>query len=70
MSRADFARRMNIALGEARETHYWLRLVSEVEPPLQDKLKEIIQEADELVRILITIVKKTRQKEPQDKTRG
>jgi four helix bundle protein len=26
-SRRDFANKMNIALKEARETHYWLRLV-------------------------------------------
>ena len=59
-SRADFARRMNIARGEAREAHYWLRLVAESELAPRERLAEIIAESDELVRVLTAIVKKTK----------
>ena len=59
-SKADFARRMNIARGEAREVHYWLRLAAESKLIPRTRLHEVIEEADELVRILTAIVKKTK----------
>lgn len=59
-SKADFARRMNIARGEAREVHYWLRLAAESKLIPRTRLEEVIAEADELVRILTAIVKKTK----------
>jgi four helix bundle protein len=59
-SRADFISKYSIACKEARETHYWLRLfvASEILPA--DQLKDIIDEANQLVAILISIVKKCR----------
>ncbi|MCG8406484.1 MAG: four helix bundle protein [Phycisphaerales bacterium] len=56
-SRAEFARRMNIALSEARETSYWLRLMRESGIARANRLENIIQESEELISIL----KKTRQ---------
>lgn len=60
-SKRDFVRRMNIARAEAREVHYWLRLLAESGLVETKRLSEIIGEADELVRILTTIVKRSRQ---------
>ncbi|MFQ5807352.1 MAG: four helix bundle protein [Phycisphaerae bacterium] len=62
-SKKEFIRRMNIARSEARETLYWLRLVAETELLARDRLREITNEADELVRILTTIVKRSRNHE-------
>ena len=62
-SRKEFIRRMNIARSEARETLYWLRLVVEAGILARDRLREITGEADELVRILTTIVKRSRNHE-------
>ncbi|MCP4249473.1 MAG: four helix bundle protein [bacterium] len=59
-SRADFARRMNIARAEAREALYWLRLIAESELLPPERLKEMITEANEIVSILTSIVKTTR----------
>lgn len=59
-SRADFARRMNIARAEAREALYWLRPASESEMLPRERLEQIIKEANEVVSILTTIVKTTR----------
>ena len=59
-SRADFVSKMAIACKEARETHYWLRLLAESNIISQDRLSALIQEADELIAILTTIIKKTR----------
>lgn len=59
-SRVEFARKMNIALGEARETLYWLRLASDSDIVDPKRTREIVAECDELVRILTTIVRRTR----------
>jgi four helix bundle protein len=56
-SKADFTAKMSISRKEARETLYWLRLLKDSHILSRDHLKEIIQEADELVRILTAIVK-------------
>ena len=60
-SKAEFARRMGIARSEARETFYWLRLIAECELVPRQRLEDLLQESEELVKILTTIVKKTRQ---------
>lgn len=60
-SKKDFTRRMNIARSEAREVLYWLRLVKETELLPSERLGELIREADELVRILTTIVKRSKE---------
>jgi len=56
-SKADFTAKMSIARKEARETHYWLRLLKESELLTEEQLSEILQESDEIVRILTSIVK-------------
>ena len=60
-SRADFLSKMSIACKEARETLYWLRLISASDDTLTPRLSDIIKEADEVVCVLTTIVKNTRQ---------
>ncbi len=60
-SRADFTSKCNIALKEARETHYWLRLLSatkKIAPA--DGANVLLSESDQFIAILTTIVKKTR----------
>ncbi|MDR0533283.1 MAG: four helix bundle protein [Verrucomicrobiales bacterium] len=61
-SKADFTAKMYIATKEARETHYWLRLLTATELLPQDQLAGMIDEANQLVAILTTIVKKSRLK--------
>jgi four helix bundle protein len=59
-SRADFLSKNCIALKEARETHYWLRLLQAAEilaPPL---LQDLIDEAAQIVKIFGSIVNRTR----------
>ncbi len=60
-SRKDFVHKYSIACKEARESHYWLRLLvaSELVPPV--RLVPLKDEANELVAILTTIVKKSRE---------
>ncbi|MBI5021362.1 MAG: four helix bundle protein [Ignavibacteriales bacterium] len=57
-----FTYKMNIALSEARETHYWLRMIDAIKFIEQFSLNEMISEADEIKRILGAIVSKARNK--------
>lgn len=59
-SKADFIVKCNISLKEARETLFWLKLLEATGIVRAEKLSSIKQEADELVAILTTIVKKSR----------
>lgn len=59
-SRADFISKCNIALKEARETRYWLRVVARFAP--SSRMNELIAESTELIAILTTIVRKSRTK--------
>ena len=52
---------MNIARGEARETLYWLRLLVASGQFPAERVEDLIAEADELVSILTSIVKRSRQ---------
>jgi len=60
-SRADFLSKMSIACKEARETLYWLRLISASDGSLASRQPEMIKEADEIVRVLTAIVKTTKE---------
>jgi four helix bundle protein len=57
-SRADFVSKYAIARKEARETHYWLRLLAETQPEYNTEIKLLIVECGELIAILTTIIKK------------
>lgn len=57
-SRKDFVSKMSIALKEARETHYWLRLLQESQL-VEGDYSSRIDEIKEITRILTSIVKTT-----------
>ncbi|WP_164104385.1 four helix bundle protein [Candidatus Laterigemmans baculatus] len=59
-SRADFVSKYSIACKEARETHYWLRLLTATELLPPERLQPLTQEANELIAILTTIIKNSR----------
>ena len=59
-SEADFVNKYSIACKEARETHYWLRLLKATDLCDAASLDPLTKECDELVAILTTIVKKVR----------
>lgn len=60
VSKADFVNKMNIALKEARETSYWLRVLAEAKLLSTEFTRDILSENEELVRILVTIIKNTK----------
>jgi len=59
-SRPDFISKNGIALKEARETHYWLRLLIASGEVQEQPIAPIRQEAGELMRILGAIVVSSR----------
>jgi four helix bundle protein len=61
-SRADFLSKMSIASKEARECHYWLRLLRDAGYVTEQEAQPILEEVSSLVRILTSIVKSTRER--------
>ena len=59
-SKADFIAKMYIACKEARETHYWLRLLIATDLVAEGKLAPLLDESNQLVAILTSIVKTAR----------
>ena len=58
-SKDDFVHKMKIALKEAQETRFWVRTINESGMLTDDETKALLQESDELVRIIHTIIKNT-----------
>lgn len=59
-SEADFVSKYSIACKEARETHYWLRLLSVCDVVPAARLTELETECNELIAILTAIIKKVK----------
>ena len=56
-SRADFLSKLNIALKEASETEYWLRLLEATDYLTTSEFESIYEDCDELVKILVSSVR-------------
>ena len=59
-STADFIHKLEISLKEARETRYWLRLLIAAEIISSSRLVPLLNEANELIKILASIIVKTK----------
>lgn len=62
-SRADFVSKYAIALKEARETIYWLRLLRECDNGVDNVCKTLLSEVDEISRIIGKIISNTKRRE-------
>ncbi len=56
-SRADFYAKMNIALKEANETEYWLRLLQATNYLNDSECDSILKDINEVISILVAITK-------------
>lgn len=56
-SRPDFIHKMSIALKEAHETEYWLKLLNSGEYFIDKEYISLEADIKEIIKILITIVK-------------
>ena len=57
---ADFYTKMTIALKEANETSYWIRLLYKTEYLTQSEFESIYNDIDEICSILVSITKTTK----------
>lgn len=60
ISKADFSAKLSISYKECLETKYWLSLLKDTGFINRDTFKSMHNDADELAKILFTILKKTR----------
>lgn len=56
-SRRDFISKMSISYKEARETHYWLRLMRDARYLDKAVSDDLLNSCDELIRLLTSIIK-------------
>jgi four helix bundle protein len=63
-SRKDFASKMTIALKEARETVYWLRLLGDSGLVESNAVSDLLTEAQSVTNILGAIVRTCRRPQP------
>jgi four helix bundle protein len=61
-SNVDFIHKMGIAYKEARESHYWLRLLRDSDLMELNLANSFMNDADELKRILASILKTSKEK--------
>lgn len=59
-SRKDFYAKLTISYKEARESHYWIRLLRDTKYLEENKTKELLTKIDELLRIIGSIQKTIR----------
>ena len=57
----DFLSKMSIALKEAYESDYWLRLLQKTEYLNKDEYNSIISDCRAITKLLVTIVKSTKE---------
>ena len=55
-STADFIHKLSISLKEARETRYWILLLSESELVKNSRLQPLLNELEELIKIISSII--------------
>jgi four helix bundle protein len=63
VSSRDFLYKISISLKEAKETLYWLELIEGSKLLPKDVLSTLIQECNEIVRMLVTTSRKLKEKQ-------
>ena len=61
-SKKDFIHKLGIALKEARETSYWLRLLSDSNYISEEQWAQLSNACDEIIRILNSIILTTKER--------
>ena len=60
LTKKDFIHCYTIVRKESKETNFWLRLIADTNPTFKPKMESIIQEGQEIVAIISSIINKTR----------
>ena len=59
-TKKDFKFRIRICRKEGKETIYWLNLIIEANPEFKERIKPLLQETTELVKIFAAILDKSK----------
>ena len=59
-SRKDFEHKLGISKKESKESKHWLRMITKAVPSTGDEARTLWKESNELQRIFISIIKKSR----------
>jgi four helix bundle protein len=59
-SRKDFEHKLGICKKESKESQHWLRMIAKAVPNLKEEARKLWKEANELQRIFISIIVKSR----------
>lgn len=60
ISKADFSAKMSIAYKECLESKYWLSILKDSGDILEEEFQNLYNKADEIAKILFSILKTTR----------
>lgn len=61
-SKKDFIAKYSLVKKELKETNYWLRLISDINPGLQSRMEDVQQEGREILLIVSAIIKNAKGK--------
>ena len=59
----DFTAKLHIALKEARETHYWLRILRDTNYISNEQCDDLLKDTDEIIALLTASLKTIKAKE-------
>ncbi len=59
LGKKDFIMRLRISRKEAKETYYWLQLISHSNSTLKESLDLLLDESSQLIKILSSIINKS-----------
>ena len=62
-SRKDFIAKYAIVRKESKETNYWLRVIADTNPTFKPRMKDLMQEGKEIVKIVSTIILNSKRKQ-------
>jgi len=62
LSKKDFIMKMKISRKESKETIYWLKLIIENNQEIELRMRLLLQESTELLKILSSIIEKSQNK--------
>ncbi|MEK7534708.1 MAG: four helix bundle protein [Patescibacteria group bacterium] len=62
-SKKDFIAKYSIVRKEGKETSYWLRLIFDTNPSFRLRMKGLMQEGKEIVKIVSTIILNSKRKQ-------
>lgn len=63
----DFIAKLHISLKEAKETHYWLRLLGDTEYITQEQAESMIEDVNEIITLLTKSLKTIKARKSKNK---